>query len=98
MFVCVKNTPILFLCSSLKQHVKGLSQSYKIFLKDCCCDTSNEKCMLKKCEGCITDINDILPIVFEYNANISWKQCNRIKIQQLVNLTLKKHLAQLVKQ
>lgn len=68
--VCQFHSNFNNLCSSLK----SLHGFPKDLLTELCCDLSNESCMISQCKNCETNVEDVLPLLFDYEVNIFWKK------------------------
>lgn len=71
--VCQMHTNFARMCESLK-HVNGFPKSYQQVLEEMCCDIFEEKCMTDRCLDCSTSIKDIMPLQFDDQHYITWKQ------------------------
>ena len=90
--VCQQHANFTYLCTSLKV-IPGFPQSYKDFLKEVCCDINNENCMLGLCNKCVSDVNDILPLLFEIETYVQWKQWRKNKETGRIQLTKDRGMA-----
>lgn len=86
--VCQNHSNFDYICSSLNV-ISGFPKSYKDLLAHLYCDTNDEKCMIGNCSECEDRIEDVLPLVFEYDAHISWHQWVNNKITGKIDLIKK---------
>lgn len=87
--VCQYHANFEYICKSLRL-IPGFPNTYKDVLSEMCCDKFSLDCMVNICTKCETDINDILPLFFNKDTYIHWKQwkkeadTKRIKLQSFL--------------
>ncbi|CAH2086564.1 unnamed protein product [Euphydryas editha] len=71
--VCVYHANFSFLIETASHTFASFPPSAKKLLEEVCCNIESEECMTNKCTQC-DGVTDIMPLIFDRDAIISWNQ------------------------